>query len=150
MHHSRGAVVRRIASILLLGLLLSGCAGVPSQEMSDARRALAAAEQADARRHAAALLARGQRALREAETALAGADYGEARARALSARAVAIEARFVSRELATTLQVIERARGEGRPVGGALELVQRAREAVRAGQVERALEMLSLAQVLAG
>ena len=95
-------------------IAVGACAGVPSQEMSDARRAMDAAVSADAQLHAPQVLQRGRSALADAESALASADYDTARQQALGARAAAIEARFLAREMAETLAQIGDARQAGR------------------------------------
>ena len=77
--------------------LIVGCAGVPVQEMSDARQMIQAAETAGAVRHAPHLHAEARRLLREAERALEAGRYREARRLALRARAVAAEARAAAR-----------------------------------------------------
>ena len=48
-NHARS---RRFLVALLCGLLAAGCAGAPAQQMSDARQAIRAAEQAGAQQHA--------------------------------------------------------------------------------------------------
>ncbi len=92
MHPSRPG--KRAPGILLAALLLTGCAGVPYQEMSDARQAIDAArpvvmegsDESDQVREARALLAR-------AEEHLHAGEYASARELAQQARDLAIEAR---------------------------------------------------------
>lgn len=141
-----GARGRALVVMLLIGL--SGCAVVPSQEMSDARRALDAATQVDAARFAPHSLKRSSAALARAERELVDANYDVARAAALRARSEAIEARFLAREMAGTLAAIDAARAAGRPVAGAEALLQRARDAAADGKVERALDLLTRSQAL--
>jgi hypothetical protein len=67
--------------------VLAGCVTAPPvQEMSDARQAIAAAEQADAERVAADTLADARRFLAEAERQIQEAAYGPARMNALRAK----------------------------------------------------------------
>lgn len=83
------------AVALLLWALLAGCATTaPVQEMSDARQALQAAEQAGARERAAEALRRSRALLEEAQLRLESGEYGSAREKALEAKRVAIEARI--------------------------------------------------------
>ena len=88
---------RTASSLVPLGLLacvmLAGCVtSPPVQEMSDARQAIAAAEEADAAEHAPAVLGEAQRYLAEAEQQLREEAYGPARANAVRAKNRAVEA----------------------------------------------------------
>jgi hypothetical protein len=68
-------------------ILLAGCVtSPPVQEMSDARQAIMAAEQADAERVAADTLADARRFLAEAERQIQEASYGPARMNAVRAK----------------------------------------------------------------
>lgn len=68
-------------------LLLAGCVTAPPvQEMSDARQAITAAEQADADRVAADALADARRFLAEAERQIQEEAYGPARMNAVRAK----------------------------------------------------------------
>lgn len=78
---------------LLGGLYLAGCAGAPVQEMSNARQAVRAAEQAGAQEKAPEQLAAAQALLKQAETNINRGEYREARDHAVQARVKAIEAR---------------------------------------------------------
>jgi hypothetical protein len=84
---------------LLLGALLAAYAVLgacvsapPVQEMSDARQAIAAAEQANAARLAPIPLSDARRFIAEAETQLLSESYGQARANALRAKNRAAQA----------------------------------------------------------
>lgn len=79
-----------LACVVVPGL--SACAVAPVQEMSDARQALNAAEQAGAAEFAAASLERAQALLREAEAGLSKRRYNEAREDANAAKAEALVA----------------------------------------------------------
>lgn len=87
----------RIAGAVLLMLALAGCASAPVQQMSDARQAIAAAEQAGAARKAPAEIAEAKRYLHGAEQALEHRRFGLARENAIKARAAALSALDVSR-----------------------------------------------------
>ena len=86
---------------LLCGLLAAGCAGAPAQQMSDARQAIRAAEQAGAGQHAPELLAEAQQLVERARINLQKGEYRQARDDAEQSRAKAIEARRVA-EAATS------------------------------------------------
>jgi len=83
-----------LPSIVLLGCAaLAACAGVPAQEMFDARQAVRAAQKAGAPQYAPELFNEAQSHLTSAETNLHGGDYRVARDEADLAREKAIEER---------------------------------------------------------
>jgi PBP1b-binding outer membrane lipoprotein LpoB len=86
------------ALLTLIALLLAGCVmSPPVQEMSDARQAINAAEQADAGRVAADTLAAARRFLAEAEQQIQEQAYGPARMNAVRAKNRAVLALSSSR-----------------------------------------------------
>jgi starvation-inducible outer membrane lipoprotein len=75
------------ALLTLVALVVAGCVTAPPvQEMSDARQAIMAAEQANAERVAAATLADARRFLAEAEQQIQQEAYGPARLNAVRAK----------------------------------------------------------------
>jgi hypothetical protein len=95
--------IRRIARPFLLAALfvaplLAGCAGMPLQEMSDARQAIRAAERAGAEKHAPQLLAEARGLVESARQSMHAGDYREARDDAELARTKAMEARRIAEE----------------------------------------------------
>jgi hypothetical protein len=93
--------IRRYALAFLLAALFSapllgGCAGMPLQEMSDARQAIRAAERAGAGQHAPELLDEARRLVESARQSMHKGEYREARDDAETARAKAMEARRVA------------------------------------------------------
>jgi len=82
---------RSLAVVAVL-LLLGGCAGAPVQEMSDARQAIQAAEEAGAGEVVPGTLQDAKRLLTSAERKLQREAYGAARADAREARRLATEA----------------------------------------------------------
>ncbi|HEX5421445.1 MAG TPA: DUF4398 domain-containing protein [Gammaproteobacteria bacterium] len=78
------------AAVLVFLVSIAGCASAPVQAMSNARQAVHAAEVAGAARYAPRDLAAARRWLDDAQFALDGGDYGQARA---SANKAADEAR---------------------------------------------------------
>jgi hypothetical protein len=78
---------------LFLGLFLTGCAGVPVQEMSDARQALQAAAEVGAKEKAPDLYSEASDLLIRAESSLKQSDYRGARELADEAKEKAILAR---------------------------------------------------------
>ena len=82
----------RWAACLAALVLLAACAGAPVQEMSDARQALAAAEQALTGKPASPTLDSARQYLQAAQTALDAGDYSTARQDAQLARQLALRA----------------------------------------------------------
>jgi hypothetical protein len=75
------------ALLTLIAVVVAGCVTAPPvQEMSDARQAISAAEQADAGRLAADTLADARRFLAEAEEQIQQQAYGPARMNAVRAK----------------------------------------------------------------
>ncbi len=79
-----------VAAVLMMAL--SGCAGAPVQQMSDARQAINAARAAGAAEHAPEPLAQASELLANAEQALQRHDYRTARRQAEEAHAHAVTA----------------------------------------------------------
>lgn len=126
-------------------LMLTACAGVPSQEMSDARRALDAAREAHARELAPASLERAAAALDGATLSLRVGDYADARKLAALAHEEAILSRELASRVAETSQAISAARAAGRPWQGAQELLREAESASRTGDTARAVQIATRA-----
>ena len=96
MQPLRRYVLPFLLAVLFAGPWLAGCAGMPLQEMSDARQAIRAAEAAGAQKHAPELLAEAQRLVETARQNLHKGEYREARDEAVLARDKAMEARRVA------------------------------------------------------
>lgn len=85
--------LRSYAPLICAALGASGCVtSPPVQEMSDARQAISAAEQADAARFAPETLGDARRYLEAAEQQLLQEAYGPARMNAVRARNRAVQA----------------------------------------------------------
>jgi len=136
------------ACVPLVLVMLAACASVPSQEMSDARRALDAARDARAQQHAPASLERAALALERAALALRAGDYDDARTLADAARAEAILARELAARVAEAEQAIAAARAAGRPWQGGASLLREAESTSRAGDTARAVQMAARALYL--
>lgn len=83
---------------VLLLTLVGACAGVPVQEISDARQAVRAAEEVGADQRAPIHYERAETLLGRAERAMAAGDYDKARGEAKFAREEALKARERSLE----------------------------------------------------
>lgn len=86
----------RTTGLLLLAVLACACVGMPVQEMSNARQAVRAAEQAGAATAAPDLMAEAKQLLKDAVEHQQQGDYRTARDEAEQARAKAVEARRVA------------------------------------------------------
>lgn len=82
----------------VLLILLGACAGIPVQELSDARQAVRAAEEVGADDHAPIHYERAETLLGRAERAMAAGEYEKARGEAIFAREEALKARARSLE----------------------------------------------------
>ena len=134
---------------LCLATILAGCASVPTQEMSDARRALEAAEHAQAERHAPYAMSRASVSLDRASAALRAGDFVDAQVLARAARDEAIAARRLADTVRDTEEAIAEAQVEGRPWQGARDLLDMALQVSRGGDATRALAMAGRAHILA-
>ena len=84
-------------TLLAFGAMLSGCASAPVQEMSDARQAIRAAQDAGAAEKAPKELSEAQIALNRAESQLNKRFFRSARRNAEEAHTKAVEALQVAR-----------------------------------------------------
>jgi hypothetical protein len=84
--------IHRLLAACLAAFVLSACAGPPVQEMSDARQAIEAAEDAGALEHAPMQLRFARDLISSAETKLSKRAYNGARRDARLAREKAVEA----------------------------------------------------------
>src|SRR3569833_2032830 len=94
----RPSYTRMLAIVMMSGLV--ACAGVPTQEMSNARQALQAARAANADTHAAKSFSEAEQRLSKAERELSGHFYARARKDAVIARSDAITARNIALAIA--------------------------------------------------
>ena len=86
---------RRSAAAVLMGMVLLGlaaCAGIPAQEMSNARQAIRAAQEAGAAKVAPGEIEKAQEYLNKAEASMQRRLFRQARDEASEARRIAREA----------------------------------------------------------
>ena len=100
-------ILRRLSLPLLLiallaGPALTGCAGAPFQEMSDARQAVRAAQRAGAQQHAPEMLAEAEQLVERARLSMQKGEYRQARDDAMLAREKAMAARRIAETAGTT------------------------------------------------
>lgn len=96
MQPLRRYVLPFLLAVFMAGPWLAGCAGMPHQEMSDARQAIRAAERAGAQKHAPELLGEAKALVETARQSISRGEYREARDEAVLARDKAMEARRVA------------------------------------------------------
>lgn len=139
-----------ILALLVAAVSLGACMGAPIQEISDARQALRAADQALAPQQVPANYEQAEELLARATRELYAGRYDEARAAARDAREAAIAARRVALAIASAQADIEAARGTNESLEEALDLVRQAREAAASGDIDAAVELAQTAQRRAG
>ncbi|VAW83954.1 hypothetical protein MNBD_GAMMA16-1774 [hydrothermal vent metagenome] len=131
-------------------LLLVGCASYPTQELSNARQALKAAQDADAAHHAPIHLNKATELLSNAEHALEPKDLSYARARnnALASKTEAIKARKLSLAFALTIKELND-RPLSIPVHNeASQLLEQAKDAAQSGDDILASSLISQARTV--
>jgi hypothetical protein len=96
MRRNQLFLIRNISIGIAFVMLLASCAGIPAQEMYDARQAVLAAKNADAAMYAPDLFSEAEELVRRAKLHMNERDYRQARDDAESARAKAMEARRIS------------------------------------------------------
>lgn len=131
-----------------VALFLVACATAPSQEMSDARRAVDAAGIARAESLAPHAMSQASASLDRASAALRAGDYDTARAMARAARDEAITARTLANAMTLAENGIAAARAQSRPWEGAQRLLDEAMRLSRNGESTRALQMAERALAL--
>jgi len=134
--------------VCAVALFLAACATAPSQEMSDARRAVDAAADAGARSRAPHAMSQASAALDRASTALRVGDYDAARELARAARDEAITARKLARAMTLVEDGIAAARAQGRPWKGAQRVLDESMRVSSKGESARALQMAERALAL--
>lgn len=87
---------------MFLAIALAGCAVIPAQEMSDARQAIVAAEEAGASARSPRALDHARELLEQAQIELAVRDYASARRSANASKEAAIQAREAADDVART------------------------------------------------
>ncbi len=83
-------------AVLITALVLAACASAPVQEISNARQAVAAAQQAGADQNAPKQMSEARRLLKAAQAALDEGNYSTSRQDALRARDEAVKALRIS------------------------------------------------------
>lgn len=146
----RGNRVRGCKAVLLLAFMsLAACAMAPTQEMSDARQAVQAAQEAGAELHAPVLLQSAEQQLEQAGNGLHERDYRAARRGALAARNHAMDAQEMALALSAAVNVADEAREQGVLSSETSTLLQQAQQAASAGDVQLTVRLANEARDMA-
>lgn len=141
-------LLRYAGLILMLGIT-AGCATAPTQEMSDARQAVQAAREADARLHTPLAMEDAEHELSQAEHELRGRNYKIARNDALAAKQVAIKARNMALAISEAKDAMAKADKLGALSQAARDWLAKAETAATAGQEQQAVHAAQQAMQLA-
>jgi len=132
MHYTVFGLLAVIFSLIFFGLM-SGCASAPTQEMSDARQAVSAAQDAGAERYAVGALSSAEMRLEKAEKALKRRTFRRARNDAIKAREEALKAKNIALAISDAKLAIEHAVTHGVSTFEAEKLLAQGEEAARQG-----------------
>lgn len=148
MDNNSGASLRKVLSLIPL-LVLTACAGLPTQEMSDARQAVRAAHDVGAAEHASENVKQAEALLDRAERELEQGDFGDARDDATAARAAAIKAQDIAQVMSATKAVLQQATQREVLSSEAQSLYDRAVQAASDNRVYEAIRLANEARHLA-
>lgn len=137
------------AVIATVVLMLTACATAPTQEMSDARQAVRAAQEAGAELHAPDVLNTAEQQLDRAGERLHEHNYRQARKEAVAAREQAFEAQEMALAIGAAVNSVEKAREKGVLSAEADVLLQRAQDAASHGDVQVAVRLANEARNIA-
>lgn len=135
--------IRRLALAIMAGLMASlvmSCASVPHQELSEARRALQAADAAGAREVSASFVGEIERRIGRAAASLQARDFEDSRREALSAKQSALEVMAVAKSLITVRKDLVSRERSADGLSIARRLLDSALAAAEAGNMNDALE----------
>ena len=135
--------IRRLALAIMAGLIASlvmSCASVPHQELSEARRALQAADAAGAREVSASFVGQIERRIGQAAASLQARDFEDSRREALSAKQSALEVMAVAKSLITVRKDLASRERSADGLAIARRLLESALAAAEAGNMDDALE----------
>ncbi len=135
--------------LALMGFVLTvlvGCATAPTQEMSDARQAIQAARDAGAEKHAPDVLGSAEDLLANAEKAIADSEFEPARADAVAAKKAAVKARNIALAIGAAESALDEANSLGAEWRDSRKILDKAREAAKAGDEEEAVKIAGVAK----
>lgn len=144
---------RNLTAVLIMCLLLSitACATYPTQELSDARQAVRAAEAINADKHlpeaynkAALLLSKAEEKLNDSPPL-----YSEAKDNALAAKEAAINARLLTIALLEAQKTIHKMESDDNKLPEARQALEKASSAISQNNFKEAIKYAELAKNLA-
>lgn len=125
--------------LLLIIVAITGCASAPTQEMSDARQAVQAAQDAGADRHAPDTMKNAKQRLGKAGEEIQSGDFRGARRDAEAAKKNAIDAQDMSLAISGARIAVEKAAAKGVLTGASEVLLEKAEQAARVAEVSTAI-----------
>lgn len=137
---------KAVGVMLLAAVFVAGCASAPSQEMTEARQALQAAQEAGAVTHVPQSFKGAQDLLARAEAALQDGDYDKARADAVASKRAAVSARNIALAIAAAEAALAEAAEHGIQWRDSAELIEQARAAAAKGDEARAVMLANRAR----
>ncbi len=147
----RVSVARRcLPALLLLVLLVAGCAVAPTQEMSDARQSVQAARDAGAEDYAGDNLRTAEDYLEKAERELELRFFSRARHDAIVAKSEALKARDLALAIREAESAIEASKAPRAALEQARRTLGEARQAAAQGHHRKALDLADQARRQAG
>ncbi len=142
-----GVSLSKIKYLFIVGMaLLAGCAGAPTQEMSDARQAVSAAHDVGAAEHARENVQHAEALLNKAEHEFKRGDFGGARDDAEAARVEAIKAQDIAQVMSATKRALQQATARGVLSGEATQLFEQAITAADDQKVHEAIRLANEAR----
>jgi len=141
-------VMKQVLLIALL-LLFAGCATAPTQEMSDARQAVSAAQDAGADKHAPEILKEAEEQLDRAGEELHKRDFREARRGAVAAKLQAMSAQEMTLAIGSAATAVDKAREHGVLSNETEQVLQQAQQAASEGDVQTAVRLANEARNMA-
>jgi len=134
-------VAQSVAGLVAVVALLSACATAPTQEMSNARQSVQAAQEVGAEEFAARNLDVAREYLARAERELELRYFARARHDAIVAKSEAIKAHNVALALQSAQEALERSSAAPEVRAGAETLFREAMDAARQGRDRRAVRL---------
>ena len=132
-------------------LSITACATYPTQELSDARQAVRAAEAIEANKHLPEIYNKAASLLTNAEEKLSTSPphYSEARTAALAAKDNAIKARLLTVALLDANKTIKKLQSSDTPLTEAKQALEKAHYAIKIDSFDEAIKYAELAKNLA-
>jgi len=148
MSSGYGGVVLRIKGFLFIPclMLMTACASVPTQEMSDARQALKVAHDVGASEHAREKMLHAQALFNKAQRELESGDFNDARNDATAARVEAIQAQELAQVMSATKSAFLKAIEQGLLSDEATLLYNRAAAAADENTLHEAIRLANEAR----